>query len=93
MTIDIAAAIISATVAVTKDWAKQRKAEERDRARIDRRWDALVRSERVTIKDAAWEVMDEAYNKVSDNGQLPARPRQIMYVARPLILKLTAPRS
>jgi hypothetical protein len=88
-TIDIADAIIGAVTDVTKDWAKQRKAEERDRARIYRRYDALAREERVTIKDAAWEVMDGAYAKASDNGRLPARPRQIMYAARPQILELT----
>jgi hypothetical protein len=89
MTIDIARSIISATLDVTKDWAKQRKAEERDHSRLLRRHDALVHTRHVSIKDAAWEVMDAAYAKVSDGGQLPARPRQIMYVARPRILELT----
>jgi len=42
-----------------------------------------VRFDRITIKEAAWSKMDEAYNKASDNGRLPARPRQIMYVIRP----------
>jgi hypothetical protein len=34
--------------------------------------------------------MEKAYLKASDNGRLPARPRQIMYAARPDILELTA---
>jgi hypothetical protein len=88
-TIDIDDAIIGAVTDVTKDWAKQRKAEERDRARIHRRYDALAREDHVSIKDAAWEVMEKAYLEVSDDDQLPARPRQIMYVARPLILERT----
>ena len=88
-TIDIAAAIIAGVEGVTKDWAKQRKAEERDRSRRLRRYDHLVRDDRVTIRDAAWEAMDEAYAKASDNGRLPVRPRQIMYAARPQILALT----
>ena len=33
--------------------------------------------------------MEEAYNKVSDNGALPANARQIMYVARPYIQEKT----
>jgi DNA topoisomerase 6 subunit A-like protein len=87
--IDIADSIIGAVAGVTKDWAKQRKAEERDRSRLFRRHDALVRIEHVSIKEAAFEVMDKAYAKVSDNGRLPARPRQIMYAARPQILDIT----
>ena len=75
--------IISSVESVTKDWAKQRKTEERDRSRVFRRYDYLVRDDRVTIRDAAWEVMDAAYAKASDNGRLPVRPRQIMYAARP----------
>jgi hypothetical protein len=85
----IADSIISAVADVTKEWANQRKAEERDRSRLFRRHDALERRERVSIKDAAYQVMDAAYAKVSDNGRLPARPRQIMYAARPRILEFT----
>jgi hypothetical protein len=50
---------------------------------------AMVRpKKKMSIKDAAWAVMAEAYLKASDNGQLPANARQILYAARPLILKL-----
>jgi hypothetical protein len=87
--IDIADSIIDMVAGVTKDWAKQRKAEERDRNRQFRRYDHLVRYDRVTIREAAWDVMEEAYDKASDNGRLPVRPRQIMYAARPEILALT----
>jgi hypothetical protein len=82
-------AIKGAVRSVTKDWAKQRKAEERDRhAALGRRY-RLVRSARVTIRDAAFEVMEEAYLAASDNGSLPVKPRQIMYAARPKILRMT----
>jgi hypothetical protein len=87
--IDIAVSITDAVEGVTKVWAKQRKAEERDRSVRARRFDRLVREERVTIREAAWVVMSDAYNKASDNGRLPTRPRQIMYAARPQILELT----
>ena len=87
---DIADAIKLAVAAVTERWAKQRKAEERDRNRRLRRRDQLVdKPVRISIKQAAWEVMREAYMKASDDGQLPAKPRQIMYAARPKILEMT----
>lgn len=76
--------------AVTGKWAKQRKAEERDYSRRMRRREQLVdKPERITTKHAAWEVMQAAYLKASGDGELPAKPRQIMYSARPSILKIT----
>jgi hypothetical protein len=41
------------------------------------------------IKDAAWAVMAEAYQSASGDGRYPANARQIMYAARPAILRLT----
>jgi hypothetical protein len=43
----------------------------------------------ISIKDAAYKVMQSAYLKASDNGTLPAKARQIMYAARGEILQLT----
>jgi hypothetical protein len=43
----------------------------------------------MSIKDAAYSVMEEAYLKASGNGTLPANARQIMYAARGKILELT----
>jgi hypothetical protein len=79
--------ILKCVDAVTKKWTKQRKAEERGRAQSRR--SALVRSYKWTIKDAADKVMEEAYLKASDNGSLPAHARQMMYAARPGILRIT----
>jgi hypothetical protein len=42
-----------------------------------------------SIKDAAFDVMEEAYLKASAGGTLPANARQIMYAARPFILEAT----
>jgi hypothetical protein len=42
----------------------------------------------MSIKDAAWQVMREAYMKASGDGTLPAKARQIMYAARGEILRL-----
>jgi hypothetical protein len=86
---DLVASITDAVRDVTGHWARQRKAEDRDRSRELHRWDRLVRSDRVTIREAAFSVMEAAYLKASDDGRLPARPRQIMYAARPEILGLT----
>jgi hypothetical protein len=43
----------------------------------------------MSVVDAAYEVMEEAYLRASDDGTLPAKARQIMYAARPLILEMT----
>jgi hypothetical protein len=78
-------AIIGAIQGVTKKWAKQRKAEERDAsARLNRRY-IMTRRYHISLKDAAWQVMKEAYLKASAGGTLPAHARQIMYAARPHI--------
>jgi hypothetical protein len=82
-------AIIAAVNAVTKDWERQRKAEERRASAVLNRRFALVRSSRTTLRDAAFDVMEEAYLAASDNGALPVKPRQIMYAARPRILQMT----
>jgi hypothetical protein len=82
-------AIKGAVRSVTKDWAKQRKAEERDRNAAFYRRYRLVRSARTTIREAAFDVMEEAYLAASDGGALPVKPRQIMYAARPKILEMT----
>jgi hypothetical protein len=51
---------------------------------------AMARPERgITVKDAAWAVMEEAYRLASGDGRYPANARQIMYAARPEILRLT----
>ena len=83
------ASFIGGLKKVTGKWCKQRKREERDAsARSNRRYVMLCRR-RVTLKDAAFSVMERAYMKASGNGRLPAHARQIMYAARGEILKLT----
>ncbi|MDF2765302.1 MAG: ATPase/topoisomerase-primase protein [Rhodospirillales bacterium] len=82
-------AIFDVVRSVTGAWARQRKAEEREASRVSRRRDALVRSRRMTIREAAWSVMPRAYLKASSGGTLPAHARQIMYAARGEIQRLT----
>jgi DNA topoisomerase VI subunit B len=85
----VAGQLVNAVKAVTKRWLKQRKAEERDRAAFANRQAALQRARRVTQKEAAYAVMEEAYFAASANDTLPANARQIMYAARPEIQKAT----
>src|SRR6516225_9251081 len=47
----------------------------------------------MSVKDAAYAVMEAAYLKASDDGKLPAKARQIMYAARGEILRLTGARK
>ena len=42
-----------------------------------------------SFKDAAFDIMEDAYLKASAGGSLPANARQIMYAARPYILMAT----
>jgi hypothetical protein len=84
-----AEAITSAVRSVTKVWARQRKAEERNRNAVSYRRMRLVRSHRTTLREAAFDVMEQAYSYASDGGKLPVKPRQIMYAARPQILRRT----
>ena len=75
---------------VTKDWTKAKRRADRKNRLNNRQIDQyIVRTHRVTIKDAAYRVMEKAYMKASANNTLPANARQIMYAARPLVLDLT----
>lgn len=77
---------------VTKDW-KDAKARADRQGRVQRRdLDRMLnqhRPEKVTIKDACFEVMEDAFNHASDGGRFYANARQIMYAARPMVLELT----
>jgi hypothetical protein len=84
-----AEAIVSALTRATKNWKKQRKAEERDRSRRLRRYDRLVQHHEPSLKEIAAQVMEEAYMKASANNTLPASARQVMYAARKFIQEQT----
>ena len=78
-------AILDGLTTVTKTWAKQRKKEERETSAILNRRHAMTQVQQTSQTDAAWDIMEDAYRKVSANGSLPAHARQIMYAARPYI--------
>jgi len=75
--------LISAIGKATKKWTAAKRKE----ARTGRMAYEYQYSSRVTIREVALEVMEEAYNHASDNGRLWTTARQVMYAARPHILK------
>jgi DNA topoisomerase VI subunit B len=74
--------IADAVRLVTKDWTRQSKAEHREANARSRRLDHLAKRRTVSVKDAAYAVMERAYMEASANGTLPATATQIMYAAR-----------
>ena len=90
--------LAKAIESVTDPWCRQRKREERGRPEVRARRRKIMYSEyeystRVTIKEVAYECMEEAYLKASAGGTLPAHARQVMYAARPTILAKAHDRS
>jgi hypothetical protein len=71
------------------NFTKQRKAEEKHSSAIRWRTSRLMEVRGMFVVEATEKVMEECYMKVSDNDQLPAKVRQIFYVARPLVQELT----
>jgi hypothetical protein len=86
---NMAADLVDAIESATKKWTKTKKSEERRPEYVRYRSSRMTKKVGMSIKDAAWQVMEEAYVKASSNGTLPANARQIMYAARPKIQELT----
>jgi hypothetical protein len=82
-----AAGIIGIVKEGTKKWARTVQMEERNPASRRYRYQRMTRERGIKFKEAAWEIMEQAYNKASGSGQYPALARQIMYAARPHIQK------
>ncbi|MBC8229843.1 hypothetical protein H8E77_09875 [bacterium] len=83
--------LTSAVRSATSAWKKaKRQADKEDR--VGKRDLGRLRSYRppkITIRDAAFDVMEQAYLKASGNGRYYANARQIMYAARPFVLERT----
>ncbi len=80
--------IVKLVESVTDTWCKQRKREERDnRAAMNRR-QAFARTTKVSVKEAAWQVMPVAYAKAAGTVGT-ATARQVYYQARGPILEMT----
>jgi hypothetical protein len=86
---NIANDILEAVETATSKWTRQKKTEERHPGMVRYRYSRMTKESRTTQKEAAWEVMEEAYMAASSGGTLPAMARQIFYQARPKIMKLT----
>ena len=86
----ITAALVENLPLVTKRWTALKKAIRREGRKQALQAEQARRQQRpMQVKEAAWQVMEAAYLKASRSGQLPANARQIMYAARPEIIRLT----
>jgi DNA topoisomerase VI subunit B len=75
---------------VTQRWTKLKQQVRRAGRRQALLEDRERRQQRpLSTKEAAWQVMEAAYLKASDNGRLVANARQIMYAARGDVIRLT----
>jgi hypothetical protein len=75
-----AADILGATKAVTKEWSRQRKAEERgSRSRHSRMY---VYYDHINFHDVAKSILPDAYDHVSGGGMYPVAKRQLYYACR-----------
>jgi hypothetical protein len=81
--------ILDAVETATSKWTRQKKSEERHPGMIRYRVSRMTKEPRTTQKEAAWQIMEEAYMTASGNDTLPASARQIFYQARPKIMAMT----
>ena len=86
---NIANDILDAVETATSKWTRQKKLEERHPGVIRYRVSRMTKEPRTTQKEAAWEILEQAYMAASANGSLPALARQIFYQARPKIMAMT----
>jgi hypothetical protein len=72
--------ILALTKSVTKEWTRQRKAEEKgSRSRVSRDY---VYSDRVYFTDVAKKILPGAYQHASGNGRYSVSKRQLFYACR-----------
>jgi hypothetical protein len=86
---NVANDILDAVETATSKWTRQKKSEEKHPGMIRYRVSRMTKEPRTTQKEAAWQIMEEAYMAASSNGRLPALARQIYYQARPKIMAMT----
>lgn len=87
---DLSFLLKKALTKVTAPYTREAKSlRRRQRMSRSRREYAFARYSSMTIRKAAFRVMEQAYLSASNGGRLPVKARQIMYKARPLILELT----
>ena len=89
---EISTALDQAIKYVTKQWTTLKRKEIRHNRKLHREREAQQKAkkrEKLSIKAAAYQVMEQAYMKASANNTLPANARQVMYAARPSVMELT----
>jgi Topoisomerase 6 subunit A/Spo11, Toprim domain len=86
---NIANDILDAVETATSKWTRQKKSEERHPGNVRYRVSRMTKEPRTTQKEAAWQILEDAYMAASSNGALPAMARQIYYQARPKIMAMT----
>ena len=90
---EVVAAVESALARVTGEVTKQLRRQEREQRQVaaQARERMLRREKRgMTVKEAAWQVMEEAHAQVTGGeAGAPAQARQLMYAARKRVLELT----
>ena len=79
--------ILSVTHSVTKEWTRQRKAEERGRRSRESR--QYVYSDRVNFTAVAEKILPAAYERVSGGGMYSVAKRQLYYETRQQFQRLT----
>ena len=89
----IANDMIDVVETATCKWTRQKKSEERHPGMVRYRVSRMTKEPRSTQKEAAWEILEQAYVAASANGTLPAKARQIYYQARPRIMAMTDDRA
>jgi hypothetical protein len=87
---NVANDIIDAIESATGKWTRQKKSEERHPGMIRYRTSRMTKEAKTTQKEAAWQVMEDAYMAASNGGRLPAGARQIYYQARRKIMAMTS---
>jgi hypothetical protein len=92
VSMELSDAVRKALTSVTRDFLREKRkaaAAARDYLSSSQIERLQKKRDKNIIKQAAYEVMKDAYMLASDNGTLPANARQIMYAARPLVLEKT----
>jgi hypothetical protein len=76
----------------TRGWHESKRQADREDRLSEQQLERLRKARRkdtYSLKAAAYEVMEEAYLQASGDNTYPANARQVMYAARPGVLKLT----
>jgi hypothetical protein len=90
--LNVAEALDECVGHVAKRWLKEKRRADRERDSRQRQQERFFQAsapKRLSLKEAAFQVMEEAYLHASGNRADPANARQVMYAARPRVLELT----